>query len=100
MTPIEKAWIKADAMSVLGLRGSETAHEIRQAWKRKAFEVHPDQSGGEVDEFLRAKAAFELLSAENSEISTTSEPEVQTRVTPRRPAQVRRSFSGTSGIRP
>lgn len=102
MTPIERAWIRADAMSALGLNGSEPAHEIRRAWKRKAFEVHPDHMDGDTSAFLKVKEAFKLLCAENPEIATAIEPEVQERrrIVPRRPMQDLRPICGMATPRP
>ena len=91
MTPVEKVLDRADAISVLGLRGSETFDEIRRAWKRKAIETHPDHAGGRTDAFLKVKAAFELLSADHNACCVDDGGDA--RVYPRRPGQMDRSTS-------
>ena len=87
MTPIERAQNKAEAISVLGLCGSESIGEIRRAWKRKALETHPDQMGGDTEAFLRAKAAYELLRSEEPVAKPVSTPDPSARVTPKRPGE-------------
>lgn len=88
MTPIEKVQCKADAISILGLCGSETRGEIRKAWKRKALETHPDQTGGDTALFLKAKAAYELLlEDEDVALDEVREAVRPSRVMPRRPGQ-------------
>ena len=60
-SPIERMRARAEAFNVLGLSESAAPGEIRAAWRRVAFEVHPDRTGGDYADFMRAKAAYELL---------------------------------------
>jgi len=64
MTPIEKAQAKSDALKALGLSGQARPGEIRAAWKRLAFETHPDRNGGALDAFAEARAAYDLLASQ------------------------------------
>jgi len=61
MSPLERVQARTAALEALGLEGSASSREIRKAWKRVAFETHPDRSAGETAAFLRAKTAFEYL---------------------------------------
>lgn len=45
---------------VLGVPRSASAEQVREAWRRAAFEHHPDR-GGDPVRFREALAAFELL---------------------------------------
>ena len=85
MTPIQKAWSRSEALSTLGLRGPETFDEIRRAWKRKAFETHPDQMNGETDAFHQARAAFEWLSSYQDGTVDAMFSAAKASVAPRRP---------------
>jgi hypothetical protein len=44
----------------LGARPGAGPAEVRQAWRRRALETHPDL-GGDAGEFLRARQAFVRL---------------------------------------
>lgn len=61
MSPIEKARAKSAALQVLGLENHAGQAEIRAAWRKKAFETHPDRNGGALEAFTRAREAYELL---------------------------------------
>ena len=63
MTPIERVRAKDAARAILGVRPAADATEIRAAWRRAAFDAHPDRHGGDQSGFVRAKAAYDLLSA-------------------------------------
>lgn len=45
----------------LGLARTATADEVKQAYRRRASETHPDK-GGNADEFRRVQDAYEVLS--------------------------------------
>ncbi|WP_343080013.1 J domain-containing protein [Ostreiculturibacter nitratireducens] len=61
MSPIEKSRAKSVALKALGLGLYANDVEIRDAWKRIAFETHPDRNGSTHAEFARAKAAYDFL---------------------------------------
>jgi hypothetical protein len=63
MTPIERVRAKDAARAVLGVPAAADATEIRAAWRRAAFAAHPDRHGGDQSGFVRAKAAYDILSA-------------------------------------
>jgi hypothetical protein len=93
MTPIKKARVKSEALSDLGLHNPPTYEELRRAWRQRAFETHPDRTNGDLDAFIRVKAAFELLA---SDVEIPREPrqyaetgKIQMTVTPRRPSQAK-----------
>jgi hypothetical protein len=70
MSPIERARAKSDALRALGLSGQAKPGEIRAAWKRLAFETHPDRNGGSLDAFAEARAAYDLLASEANRTNT------------------------------
>lgn len=61
MNFFEKAQARANAQATLGLGGHPSTEEIRAAYKKKAFEKHPDRGNGTNDEFARITAAYALL---------------------------------------
>ncbi len=61
MNPIEKAREVADASDLLGISAHAGELEIRKAWKRRAFEMHPDRGMGTNDELVEINRAYELL---------------------------------------
>ena len=46
--------------SVLGLKRSASDEDIKQAFRKKALETHPDK-GGDVEEFRKVREAYECL---------------------------------------
>src|SRR6056297_1469605 len=60
-SPIERIRARSEAFQVLGLSESAAPGEIRAAWRRMAFEVHPDRTGGDYAHFMRAKEAYDLV---------------------------------------
>lgn len=49
---------------VLGVRPDATQEEIKEAYRKRAFETHPDRRGDEDahEEFVRVRAAYDTLS--------------------------------------
>jgi len=74
---------RADALRALGLPLLASHEDIRAAWKRLAFETHPDGLRGNEDEFARIRAAYDLLRRPMSRpvSRVPSRPAVETRVT-------------------
>lgn len=54
--------IDFDPYEVLGVARTVTDEELKQAYRAKSKEFHPDVNNGEDDEFKRVNAAYELLS--------------------------------------
>lgn len=46
---------------VLGVAQDATQDEIKQAWRRKASEAHPDRDGGDAEAMARINQAYEVL---------------------------------------
>jgi hypothetical protein len=61
MTPIERTQAKSVALKTLGLGLYANPTEIRDAWRRIAFETHPDRNAQAQAEFARAKEAYDFL---------------------------------------
>jgi len=47
-------------MRILGLSSTPTAQELKAAFKKAAFQAHPDQ-GGSHEEFIKVQRAYEAL---------------------------------------
>ena len=47
--------------SVLGLKRSASDEDIKQAFRKKARETHPDKIGGDGEEFRKVREAYECL---------------------------------------
>ncbi len=50
----------SEAYSVLGLQRGAPSDAIKKAYRKRAFDTHPDRGGNPTD-FLRVQAAFEVL---------------------------------------
>lgn len=50
-----------DPFDLLGVTPDATPAEIRAAWRRRAYETHPDR-GGDLELFRRVKEAYADLS--------------------------------------
>ena len=61
MTPIERAQAVAHAQEILGVATHATETELRRAWKKLVFEMHPDRGQGTSQELANINAAFNLL---------------------------------------
>lgn len=64
MSYVERVNSLAGAREVLGISPQAGEKDIRAAWKRVAFDTHPDRNGGSRTAFDRAKAAYALLLGE------------------------------------
>jgi len=73
MSPIQKVQARAAALETLGLAGSASPDDIRRAWKRLAFETHPDKSAGESGAFLGVNAAFEYLKSLKTDLGSEAD---------------------------
>lgn len=70
----------------LGLSSDATQDEIKEAYRRRASETHPDKDGGDHAAFIRVKAAYDVLSdpqkrAEYDALGDMEGPEFQLRNT-------------------
>lgn len=68
MTPIERIRAKATALEALGLGHYATPVEIKEAWKRIAFDTHPDRNDTAHVAFAQAKAAYDFLREETRDL--------------------------------
>lgn len=73
MTPIERVSARNKALSILGMDGNPTKSELRKAFRKLAFERHPDHGKGTHEEFAQISEAYTFLSdcAEDDTILTT-----------------------------
>ncbi len=72
---------RVDALRELGLPLLASQTDIRAAWKRRAFETHPDRETGSEDDFARVRAAYDLLRRETSRpVSQVRRPSVEARI--------------------
>jgi hypothetical protein len=72
---------RADALRALGLMPRASAADVRSAFRRLAFETHPDRQKGHEDEFARVREAYEML-REGDTVTTAapSRPSLEPRV--------------------
>ena len=61
MTPIERISARSKALSILGVAGNPTRSELRKAFRKLAFERHPDHGRGTPEEFAKISDAYTLL---------------------------------------
>ena len=63
MTPIERISARSKALATLGMAGNPTRSQLRKAFRRLAFERHPDHGKGSAEEFARISEAYNFLFA-------------------------------------
>ncbi len=61
MNFFEKAQARADALKILGLSGHPSLDEIKSAYKKQAFDLHPDRGNGTEADMHRIQQAYALL---------------------------------------
>lgn len=61
MTPIQKISRRNQALSILGIQGNPTRAELRRAFRKLAFKMHPDHGEGTSEAFARLSDAYNLL---------------------------------------
>lgn len=52
---------KSEAQDILGVGEFASQKEIRSAWRKLVFDMHPDMRNGDNDEFTRVQNAYERL---------------------------------------
>lgn len=95
MEPIDRAQARAQALQSLGVSPGADAQEIRTAWKRAAFTSHPDNAGGDLSAFIKAKRAYEFLNGTGDLDSfVVDDPAPEPEVTPDEPQRARPKATG------
>ncbi|MGV6805688.1 MAG: J domain-containing protein [Ruegeria sp.] len=61
MEPVDKIQARAEALEALGLDQTASGTELRNAWRKIAFQAHPDRAGGDSKRFSQAKSAYDFL---------------------------------------
>lgn len=61
MTPIERVTAKSNAYATLGLTAACSKSELRSAYRKLAFEMHPDHGKGTADDFREIAEAYKFL---------------------------------------
>ncbi len=84
MSPFERVLARAEALSVLGVSHHADGEEIRAAWRKLAFESHPDKNGGKAADFERIRAAYEFLQTGTLPVKEPEAP-AASEVRPKRP---------------
>lgn len=73
---------RGEALRALGLRPRASAGDVREAFRRLAFETHPDRKKGHEDEFARIREAYELLrEGDPANATAPVRPSLEARVT-------------------
>jgi hypothetical protein len=52
---------KSNSYEILGIDREATIEEIKQAFRKKALEFHPDKCGGDGEMFIKIREAYETL---------------------------------------
>ncbi len=74
MTPVEKAQAVAQAQEMLGVAAHATEVELRKAWKKLAFEMHPDRGTGTSHELANINTAYNLLKMRSRQLYPNAAP--------------------------
>jgi len=64
-----------DPYRVLNVSRNSTEEQIRESYREKVKEVHPD-AGGSVEDFRRVQKAYEILIEESDEVDVTGLSEI------------------------
>ncbi|MEM9031681.1 MAG: DnaJ domain-containing protein [Pseudomonadota bacterium] len=89
MSPSQDTRARSDALKTLGLHKGANLSEIRQAWRKIAFETHPDRNDGVFDGFVKAKAAYDLLCEAEKPAPQAPKPEPAKKPAPKATRPVR-----------
>lgn len=73
MTPIERISARNKALSLLGVTGNPSKSELRRAFRKLAFEMHPDHGKGTPEQFAQISDAYNFLS-ETAEDEAAPQP--------------------------
>ena len=68
MTPIDRVSQRAQAFTVLGVAASASRNDIRQAYRKLAFDKHPDHNPDASAEFVRITEAYRFVTENADEL--------------------------------
>jgi hypothetical protein len=74
MSPIDRVSLRSQALSTLGVTTSATRSDIRSAYKKLAFEKHPDRHPDSANEFSRITEAYRTICENEDEFNITDAP--------------------------
>lgn len=74
MSPIDRVAQRAQAFTVLGVSASATRSDIRKAYRRLAFEKHPDQHPECSSEFAEIAEAYRFVCENADELGVEDQP--------------------------
>ncbi len=74
MTPVEKAHAVAKAQELLGVATHASEVELRSAWKKLAFAMHPDRGTGTSHELANINAAYNFLRTRSRQVNSNAAP--------------------------
>ena len=80
MSPINRISQRAAAFTILGVEASATREDIRRAYRKLAFEKHPDRNPKTEAEFARISTAYQFVSEHADELGIRSVPEPEAKV--------------------
>lgn len=89
MSPIERVAQRAQAFTVLGVSASASQEDIRKAYRKLAFDKHPDRNPDAGSEFARIAEAYRFVKENAAELGIKP-GEPKRGVTPSRPRTVSR----------
>lgn len=78
MTPIDRVTQRAQAFTVLGVAASASRDDIRQAYRKLAFDKHPDRNPETSEEFARITEAYQFVTDHADELGIV-EPDAHER---------------------
>ncbi len=91
MTPIDRVAQRAQAFTVLGVAATASRNDIRQAYRKLAFDTHPDHSPETTAEFVRITEAYRFVTDNADELGIkddiVNEPQPAAKSEPARPQQ-------------
>jgi len=82
MTPYDRIAERAQAFTLLGVHAAANKSEIRRAFKKLAFEKHPDRNPGAAKEFARISEAYNYLCSNAKALGIPDGPAAKPAVKP------------------
>lgn len=75
MSPIDRVSQRAAAFTLLGVSATATKEDIRIAYRKLAFDKHPDRNPDTSSEFARISAAYQFVNDHAEELGIKAKPE-------------------------
>ncbi len=77
MSPLDRISQRAAAFTILGVPAAATREDIRKAYRKLAFDKHPDRNPESSSEFARISSAYQFVTENADELGIKSAPKAK-----------------------